>query len=121
MFGVCAEELAAARASVQIVWSFTVRACMGASCVEGSAKLFQRSSRAIGAAEGEVHWDNLAHALPAVILEHSLGEVTLPARMRNFVTREGLETVGALVGIPRAKLVSEPNLGRTTVLKHSGA
>jgi superfamily I DNA/RNA helicase len=70
---------------------------------------------ALGALEGEVHWDNLERALPAVILEHSLGEVTLPARMRTYVAREGIETVRALVSTARAKLVSEPNLGRTTV------
>lgn len=53
--------------------------------------------------------------LPGWLLATSLEEVHLPARMRTFVERNGLETVADLVAIPRATLLRNRNLGRASL------
>ncbi len=71
----------------------------------------------VGALDGSLRWDDLKHALPEVILAHSLGEVALPTRMRTYAAREGLNTVGELVQLRQAVLAAESNLGRTSISK----
>lgn len=72
---------------------------------------------AVGALDGSLRWDDLKHALPPVILSHSLDEVALPTRMRTYAAREGIFTVGELVQLRQAALAAESNLGRTSISK----
>lgn len=96
------------------------RVTVGAARAVLESKLGRRWEEAqrqlsIGALDGDIPWDRLKNALPAVILSHSLGEVALPTRMRGFATREGIETIGALVDVDRDSLVAEDNLGPTSL------
>jgi hypothetical protein len=60
-------------------------------------------------------WDALRAAMPEWLRSIRLEHMPLSARMRAFVEREGLVTLGQLASISHAELVKAPNLGRRSV------
>lgn len=63
----------------------------------------------------QLRWDALKAELPEAVRSEPLEEVALPTRMRNYVHRTKLHTVADLVGLRRADLLAEPNLGRASI------
>jgi superfamily I DNA/RNA helicase len=59
----------------------------------------------------------VADAAPVDVLATNLASLELPARMANFVARKGLQTLSELVQLSPSALMSEPNLGRTSIAK----
>lgn len=49
------------------------------------------------------------------VLATPLGEYELPTRLRNWAEREGIGTLGTLAGYAPTTLMTQPNLGRTSV------
>lgn len=85
---------------------------LGRGSIEGTRMLLlERAGDALIASD-EVERDP---EFPDWLLAMPLARVELPARMRSFVEREGLETVADLVAIPRSVLLQARNLGRTSL------
>ncbi|MCC6553100.1 MAG: hypothetical protein IT372_08775, partial [Polyangiaceae bacterium] len=66
-------------------------------------------------------WDQIARLRDPEIAALPLADIDLPARMRGLAAREGLSTLGDLLGWPRVKLLREPNLGAATVAAAAAA
>jgi superfamily I DNA/RNA helicase len=64
-----------------------------------------------GADGWEVYRKHLTDAQKAIALD----QMSLPVRLRTFVVREGLQTLGELAKFTRARLMAAPNMGRGTV------
>lgn len=64
---------------------------------------------------GGTGWNSLQHTLAAEVLDESVFEVSLPARMRNYCEREGIERLGDLVAVAAGALIATQNVGRGTV------
>lgn len=62
-------------------------------------------------------WDQLARFLDEESAALPLDDIELPARMRTFVARVGLVTLGDLLRVPRAVLAEVPKLGQATIAR----
>lgn len=60
-------------------------------------------------------WDVFRASLEPGAREIALSSMFLPVRLRTFVERENLKTLGDLAGVSRAALLAAPNLGRGTI------
>jgi hypothetical protein len=62
-------------------------------------------------------WNRRKADLSAAHLALPLSRLGLPARMRAYCEQHGLSTVGELVAVPRDHLLSQPNLGRASLVQ----
>lgn len=82
---------------------------------EDLATIASAGPRPAGAVVFASPWDALRTTLTPEQRALPLGAMPMPARLRTFVEREGLTTLGDLAGRTRAELEEAPNLGRTTI------
>jgi len=60
-------------------------------------------------------WDGLSVVLPEALKARAVLAAPLPARLVSYAASQRIETVGALVKVPRLTLEDAPNLGRRTL------
>jgi DNA-directed RNA polymerase alpha subunit len=116
MEGYCAREgLQSVRDLVSVTRATLGQAPnLGRLTIAATEQILLRRTTGAPALE-ESGWDALSSVLPEALLQTAALELDLPTRMRAYVEREGVKTVGQLLRFPQSALQQAPNLGRRSI------